>query len=156
VIPLGHEVGDLVSVAQLLVKDVFGGYTLVGRADAVPTENGRRWTMFSTNAAGSLAEYFVLPPGALRATVDGPVLEEVRFVRDEQANLVWAVETTTEDGTGRPRPGRERATDTPQDAPTRSPMRCATIYKRLSRSTGSLSSQCRSTPPGVRSRCNGQ
>ena len=117
VIPLGHEVGGLVSVAQLLVKDVFGGYTMVGRADSVPAENGRRWTMFSTTAAGSLAEYFVLPPGALRATVDGPVLEEVRFVRDEQANLVWAVETTTEDGTGRPRPGRERATDTPEGAP---------------------------------------
>lgn len=122
-IPLGHEVGDLVAVEQLLVRDVFGGTTLVGRADATPVEGQRRWTMFSTarGPGQGVADYFVLPPSGLRATVDGPVLEEVRFVRDEQANLVWAVETTTEDGTGRPRSGRERAVDTPSGAPSPDP-----------------------------------
>jgi hypothetical protein len=69
----------------------------------------------------------LLPPGALRSTLDGPDLEEVRFVRDEQANLVWAIETTTEDGTGRPWPGRERALDLPDELqpapPTTAPLR---------------------------------
>jgi hypothetical protein len=117
-IPLGHEVGSVVSVDRLLIRDVFGGWTLAARADADPPAGQRRWTMFSTTTAGGgVADYFVLPPSGLRATVDGPVLEEVRFVRDEQANLVWAVETTTEDGTGRPASGRERATDTPSGAP---------------------------------------
>jgi hypothetical protein len=116
-IPAGHPVGSLVAVEQLLIRDVFGGYTLAGRADATGT-GPRRWSMYATTApGGGLADYFVLPPSALRATVDGPDLEEVRFVRDEQANLVWAVETTTEDGTGRPASGRERATDTPDGAP---------------------------------------
>jgi hypothetical protein len=129
VVPLGHAVGDLVTVEQLLVRDVFGDLTLVGRADSQAQPAGRRWRMFTTDMSTSdgVADYLILPPSGLRATVDGPVLEEVRFVRDEQANLVWAVETTTEDGTGRPRPGRERATDTPSGAPeppvTQAPLR---------------------------------
>ena len=47
-IPLGHEVGGLVAVEQLLVRDVFGGCTLVGRADATPADGQSRWSMFST------------------------------------------------------------------------------------------------------------
>jgi hypothetical protein len=119
VIPLGHAVGGLVAIDQVLIRDVFGGYTVAGRADSGPGPTGPRWTMFSHRSSTSdrIADYVILPPSGLRATIDGPVVEEVRFVRDEQANLVWAVETTTEDGTGRPRPGRERATDTPSGAP---------------------------------------
>jgi hypothetical protein len=130
-IPLGHEVGGLVAVEQLLVRDVFGGCTLVGRADAAATEGQGRWSMFSTTRGPGqgVAEYFILPPSGLRATVDGPALEEVRFVRDEQANLVWAVETTTEDGTGRPRPGRERAVDTPSDPPGPTPADAPLRYR---------------------------
>jgi hypothetical protein len=118
-IPLGHAVGSLVLVEQLLIRDVFGGYTVAGRAASEPVDGQRRWSMYSTAAptGHGVAEYFMLPPSSLRATVDGPDVEEVRFVRDEQANLVWAVETTTEDGTGRPSSGRERATDTPAGAP---------------------------------------
>jgi len=118
VVPFGQEVGTLVKVDQLLVRDVFGGWTLVPRADAEPARGRARWTMFSTSAERSetgLADWFLLPPGALRTTLDGPDLEEVRFVRDEQANMAWAVEATTQDGTGRPWPGRERALDVPEE-----------------------------------------
>jgi hypothetical protein len=132
VIPFGQAPGTLVTVAQLLVHDVFGGDTLVQRADAEPAAGRARWTMFSTSAqgrAGGLADAFLLPPGALRTTLDGPDLEEVRFVRDEQANLVWAVEATTEDGTGRPWPGRERAADIPGTAPPRRPAGAPLRYR---------------------------
>jgi hypothetical protein len=116
-IPVGHPVGGLVAVEQVLIRDVFGGYTLAGRP--APGDGTRRWSMYATT--GSDGDYLVLPPSALRATVDGPDLEEVRFVRDEQANMAWAIETTTEDGTGRPASGRERATDTPSGAPDAPP-----------------------------------
>jgi hypothetical protein len=119
-VPFGQEVGTLVRVDQLLVRDVFGEWTLVGRADADPGVGRTRWTMFSTDSAEAktgLADWFVLPPSALRATLDGPDLEEVRFVRDEQANMAWAVEAVTEDGTGRPWSGRERALEVPEGAP---------------------------------------
>jgi hypothetical protein len=113
-VPCGHQVGSLIRVNQLLIRDVFGELTLVGRADAQAGTGRQRWTMFSTLAAdGGLADYALLPPSALRTTLDGPDLEEVRFLRDEQANLVWAVEAITEDGTGRPLPGNQRAAAVP-------------------------------------------
>jgi hypothetical protein len=116
-VPFGQPVGSLMRVEQLLVHDVFGGLTLVPRADAASGASGRaagRWTLFSTSLeGGGLADYFILPPSALRSTLDGPTLEEVRFLRDEQANMVWAVETTIENGVGRPSSGRERALGVP-------------------------------------------
>ncbi|WP_329254688.1 hypothetical protein [Streptomyces canus] len=112
-VPFGQRVGSLMRVDQLLVRDVFGELTLVRRADA-----DGRWSMFSTSVADDgLADYFLLPPSSLRATMDGPVVEEVHFVRDEQANMVWAVEETTEDGIGRPWNGRERALAAPDEPP---------------------------------------
>jgi hypothetical protein len=38
----------------------------------------------------------------------GDPLEEVRFVRDEMANMVWALEQTVENGLGKPIRGHER------------------------------------------------
>ena len=117
-VPCGHQVGSLIRVNQLLVRDVFGELTLVGRADAQAGTGRQRWTMFSTlTADGGLADYALLPPSALRTTLDGPDLEEVRFLRDEQANLVWAVEAVTEDGTGHPLPGNQRAAAIPDLEP---------------------------------------
>ncbi|MET9735779.1 hypothetical protein ABZZ79_35690 [Streptomyces sp. NPDC006458] len=123
-VPLGRPVGSVQRIDQLLVRDVFDEWTLVDRADAEDDD----WTMFSlSDPAGGRADYCVLPPSALRATVDGPVIEEVRFLRDEQANIVWALEVTTENGVGRPWDGRERAltvTDAPPaDPPTAAPLR---------------------------------
>jgi hypothetical protein len=124
VVPLGHRVGDLVAVDQLLIRDVFGDYTLVGPA------NDAQWRMYSTTSTSDGgSNYFVLPPSGLRATIDGPVLEEVRFVRDEQANLVWAIETSTEDGAGRAWLGRERAIDTPSGAPSPQPTDAPLRYR---------------------------
>lgn len=121
VVPLGQEVGTLARVDRLLVRDVFGEWTLVPRADggSGAGPGGRaRWTLFSTTTADDgVADWFLLPPGALRATFDGPDVEEVRFVRDEQANLVWAVEATTESAAGRPWLGRERALGVPEETP---------------------------------------
>jgi hypothetical protein len=131
-VPFAQQVGTLVQVDQLLVRDVFGEWTRVDRADAAGAPGGAGWTMFSTTAPDrptGLAEWFLLPPGALRSTLDGPDLEEVRFVRDEQANLVWAIETTTEDGTGRPWPGRERALDLPDEPPPAPPTTAPLRYR---------------------------
>ena len=121
VVPFGQPVGSLLDLDQLLVRDVFGDWTAIDQADALPGEGRRRWTIFSITADGTnrtgLGDYYLLPPGALRSTIDGPDLEEVRIVRDEQANMAWAIEAVTEDGTGRPWPGRERALDIPDEAP---------------------------------------
>ncbi len=133
-VPFGQAVGSLITVDQLLVKDVFGDLTLVARADTGAAEGRARWTMYSTAVAGKagegLAEYFILAPSALRTTVDGPDLEEVRFLRDEQANLIWAVEARAENGVGRPWAGHERAVTIAEELPP-SPATDAPLRYRL-------------------------
>jgi hypothetical protein len=119
--PFKQKVGSLATLDQLLVRDVFGDWTLVQRADRGSVNELSRWTMYSTTistAAGEdTANYFILPPSTLRTTMDGPDLEEIRFMRDEQANLVWAVEVSTENGVGQPWRGHERALTIPDNAP---------------------------------------
>jgi len=111
-VPFEQPVGTLCRVDSLVVHDVFGGSTLVERADAVPGASGERWTMFSTaveNDPSALADYFHLPHSAAATLERGPALEDVRFLRDQMANMAWAVEHATENGVGEPWQGHERA-----------------------------------------------
>jgi hypothetical protein len=111
VIPYEVKVGSLCRVDSLVVRDVFGGDTVVERADRNPISAGVRWSLFSTTAdqlPNGFADFMVLPPTAASFMSVGPVLEEVRFVRDQIANMVWAIEETVEGGAGAPRPGHER------------------------------------------------
>jgi hypothetical protein len=110
-IPLEQAVGSLCRIDSLVVHDVFGVETLIERADAAPAAASELWTLFSTAVAGKpdeVADFFLLPPSAAGAAQVASASEEVRFLRDEMANLVWAVEETTENGVGEPWPGRER------------------------------------------------
>lgn len=113
-VPSEQRVGSVCTVSALLVRDVFGNDVLVERADAgtAPDADAGEWTMFSTSveaAAGPprVADFFVVAPGAGTVQV-GPVLEEVRFVHDETANMAWGVEHVTENGVGEPWPAHER------------------------------------------------
>lgn len=112
-VPFDQPTGTICRIDTLLVRDVFGGTTLIERADAAPAAPGDRWTMFSTTTDGQTAQpadFFVLPPSAATAAQAGAPIEEVRFLRDELANLMWAIEHTTENGIGQPWLGHERAT----------------------------------------------
>ena len=106
--PFEQELGTLCRIDSLLVHDVFGGRTLVERADAGASTPGERWTMFSTSDGTQLADFFALPATASTATQSGPIREDVRFLRDEMANMAWAVEYLTEGKSGQPWPGNER------------------------------------------------
>jgi hypothetical protein len=115
VAPLPMPAGRVCRVDTLVVQDVFGGATPVPRADvassAASTPPTERWTMFSTTAASggrSVADFFVLAPSAGPAYQAGAPLEDVRFIRDEMANMVWAVEHTLEGSAGGPLDGGER------------------------------------------------
>jgi hypothetical protein len=66
--------------------------------------------MFSTTIAGTTetADFFVLPPTAGAALQSGRVVEEVRFARDEMANMAWAIENILENAASEPWPQHER------------------------------------------------
>lgn len=111
VVPFDLPVGSVARIDELLVHDVFGGATLIERADQAPAPADARWTCFSVSMpgqGGAPADCFVLPPSAAAVRVSGEPVEDVRIARDEQANLVWAIEQTTEGGDGRPWAGRDR------------------------------------------------
>jgi hypothetical protein len=84
--------------------------------------------MFSTTRPPSVADFFLLPNTAAASVLDGFVLEEVRFLRDETANLVWAVEYATDGRLGRAVLGSER---TPFVSATPSPTIDAALDYRI-------------------------
>ena len=111
VVPFDLAVGSVARIDELLVHDVFGGSTLIDRADQAPAPADARWTCFSIAMpaqGGAPADVFVLPPSAAAVRLSGEPIEDLRVARDEQANLVWAIEQLTEGGDGRPWAGRER------------------------------------------------
>ncbi len=113
VFPFEQEVGTLAKTDRVVVHDVFGQLTLVERADKNATAVGtNRWSMFSITdrsaATESLADYFILPPSPGAAMQLGSVLEDVRFGRDETANMAWGIERVTTSPIGEQRSGRER------------------------------------------------
>jgi hypothetical protein len=118
-LPVPQDVGTLVVTERIVVTDVFGHQTIIDRADAGATAPGtNRWTMFSNTDVSAqtetLTNSFILTPSPGPAMQLGQVLEDVRFGRDEMANMAWAIERVTESPIGEPRSGRERDAEVAQ------------------------------------------
>jgi hypothetical protein len=110
VLPVTLPVGGLTSVRGLVVSNVFGEQTWVEAAGRGPDEAWQRWNMYTLaihgneNVPADMAT--VLLPVAPKVQESKP-LEEVHLLRDEIANMVWAVETRVPLATGRGSPGAE-------------------------------------------------
>jgi hypothetical protein len=133
VAPLSVPRGSLVWIRKVSVTDVFGRTTEVQAADLdarpvdaadLPARGTQRFSLFRPAyapnvAAGGgledrvfeklprLADFLVVPPGVGPHTMVGPRLEELRLLRDEDANLVWGLEHTVQDHWGRAVAGRD-------------------------------------------------
>jgi hypothetical protein len=88
-----------IDVEEVTVYDSFGVKSVIKKRAG--EQDGDVWQMF-TNAPVGGAE---TPPGllfppALVDTLEGEPLEQVNFLRDEMANMVWGVETRIDDGCG--------------------------------------------------------
>jgi hypothetical protein len=125
-IPFDQKVGTLTRIASLTVRDVFGGTTSIENANLDASLGTTHWSMFRTSLeTGTLEaplDFFFLPPTLGKALDIGPVIEDVRFARDEMANMVWAIERVTANDIGGPRRGIERdAAVVPPAAPDTHP-----------------------------------
>jgi hypothetical protein len=102
-VPLTVPVGSVVRIDSLVVSDTFGVRNLVRPLGdpALPPPFFSLWqTAHDPVPAGSpepriVRNRFLLPP-TLGRTLDGATVEEVVFMRDEVANLAWAVERLVE------------------------------------------------------------
>lgn len=112
VVPYRLPVGSLCRVRALAVVDTFGERTLVRPAARVGRPGRPAWTLFSLDVRGSTEPdtRLFLPPvvGKLQ---EGRPIETVRLLRDEMANMTWAVEARIPDDLAGGRDGFEAAHD---------------------------------------------
>jgi hypothetical protein len=98
IVPLAVLVGSVSRITSLIVTDTFG------MARSIPhysqTADGGRWRIFAVS--GDAAPHSLLmPPGLARHNTSDP-LEQVLLVRDEAANVAWAVERIVQAPSGAP------------------------------------------------------
>lgn len=105
-IPYVVPVGTLCEIKGIAVTDVFGEVNFIEAANQGETDNWAAWGMFNlsvsdpSGARNLQADTRTYIPPATVKTLNGEPLEEVRFVRDEMSNHVWAVENKIPDHTG--------------------------------------------------------
>jgi hypothetical protein len=102
-IPVPTPIGTLARVTTLVVTDTFGVRTLIGAAEQTQVNAGEKpWSMFKLSSqAGARSDFIVLPP-SLGLSYDADAIEEVLFLRDDQAALAWAVEHQLQGDLDRP------------------------------------------------------
>ena len=102
VVPLTLPVGSATRIESLVVTDTFGVRSLIRPINdpAIPPAHFSLWQSAIRRAQPSggatvVPNRFFLPP-TLARTIDGAPLEDVLFMRDEMANLAWAIERSVE------------------------------------------------------------
>lgn len=116
-VPLEVPVGALVQITRLDVHDTFGQTTTVGPTTQL-SGAPREWGMFGLAPTdGPPGDALLIAP-ALAASLQGRAVEEVLLLRDEAANLAWAVERTVQGDNGLP---ADRAQATYENSPLAPP-----------------------------------
>jgi hypothetical protein len=102
-VPFPTEAGTLSEVKGIVVTDTFGEKTLISAAPQADSIEWNGWTMFNltrNNAShginGKVDPRVFIPP-AISKIQEGKPVESVLMLRDEMANMVWAVENTVPD-----------------------------------------------------------
>jgi hypothetical protein len=121
--PVTVDVGTLNRLKRVEVRDVFGGVTPIPAAAVLDHDlypDGRPFRYFELEGDDSAetgkTPWLFVPP-ALAGSQNGRPVEAVTLVRDEQANLGWAIEQRIELPTGEPMPRRAQWVR-PEDAET--------------------------------------
>jgi len=106
VIPIELDVGSLYRTRSLVITDTFGVRTLIKSSSELEPPYST-WRMFQLSYLrgsgfdGPASNLFFLPPSLLKSLESRPI-EEVLLLRDEMANLTWAVERLVESPAERP------------------------------------------------------
>ena len=115
ILPYQLSINTVCEIKGIVVTDVFGQHILIRPAGRGSDSQWQRWAMFhhsTINDNTANTSQFYLPP-ALIKSLQGAPLEEVQFLRDEMANMVWAVESTVPSQSGKGFSGNEMAAKPP-------------------------------------------
>ena len=108
--PMELKAGMVSAVKGIIVTDVFGSRYFINRpagdVSSPSTRYSSKWEMFTVSKKDAYEKldfttdgHLFFPPSLARNEESRPV-EEVQFLRDEMANMVWAVEVKVNDGCG--------------------------------------------------------
>lgn len=114
-VPFTLAGGAIASVRGLAVTNVFGERFWVEAAGRGADNAWQRWSLFTVNAKGgapAVADTSLVLLPTVPKVQEGEPLEEVLFIRDEMANMVWAIEKTIPAPDGRGRSGAVAARET--------------------------------------------
>lgn len=113
VVPYVVPVGSLCQVTGLAVTDVFGQRTLIRPANASQDGTWQRWSMFNNSVHGKpdVVDERLYVPSTVAKLIESAPIEKVTWLRDEMANMVWAVESIIPNERGTGIDGYEAATD---------------------------------------------
>lgn len=109
-IPLQTRLGRYIEIEELRVWDTFGGEPQIIRGRDNALYSDKTWGMFNISPSAPSnpkALQGLLMPPVFADTLESKPVEEVQFLRDEMANMVWGVETVIPDGTGSTLDGQE-------------------------------------------------
>ncbi len=114
-VPFDVDIGALTTLTEVSYSNTFGERIEVPAAD--DRSRTGRFRLFELSVTASDTETLrgLLVPPTVRGSVQSRPLEEVLFVRDEMANMCWALERTVQPASGDPR----RRTD--EERPTLQP-----------------------------------
>lgn len=103
-VPLPVPMSNLVRIDEMQVTDVFGVETPIAPARRAEADPLRRWEVFTLTQRDPYAPEgdALFVPAVAGFREESPPLEEVRFLRDEGANMVWGVEHQVRNGLGMP------------------------------------------------------
>ena len=115
-LPYPLPINTLCEIKGIVITDVFGQEIYIRPAGKGAETNWHRWSMFhhssKINTQNNTNLFYLTP--AITKSLESPPLEEVNFLRDEMANMVWAVENIVPSQTGKGVRGSEMAlTDKP-------------------------------------------
>jgi hypothetical protein len=92
-VPVPTPIGALERVTTLVVTDTFGVRTLIRPSEQTQVIPGETpWSMFKLSGAGGARSDFIAMAPTLGVVDDADAIEEVLFLRDDQAAMAWAVE----------------------------------------------------------------
>jgi hypothetical protein len=113
-LPCDLPAGAIAGIQGLAVTDVFGHRLWITPAGAGDDEDRQRWTLFTLDTVGAAhvaADTSLFLPPTVPKVANGPALEQVALIRDENANMVWGIEQTVRVPTGESRRGGEVAAE---------------------------------------------
>ena len=91
--PVPTSIGALERITTLVVTDTFGVRTLIRPSEQTQVNPGETaWSMFKLSGSGGARSQFITMAPTLGVVEDADAVEEVLFLRDDQAAMVWAVE----------------------------------------------------------------